>query len=267
MNPIITLSSDFGKQSQGIGNMEGIVYGINPDAKVIHLIHGLPAFDILSAARSMETVAFMPKGFHVCVVDPGVGTERKGIIVKAKRGDYFIGPDNGCLMTAPRFLGGIEKIVAIENEKFFVKPVSPIFHGRHVFAPAAAHLSKGIAIEKFGKELRQEECVKAPYEEAKLLNGKIEAEIIHENHFGSVHLNITHDERDNLGLTIGNTILMGLNGKKLEMPFVKTFGNVKEGKMLILKDGYGRIEIAVNMGSFVEKTGAKTGNKLIIEKA
>lgn len=197
---LITLTSDFGKQTQGVGNMEGVVYGINPEARVIHLMHGIPAFDIFTAARTMETVYYMPVGFHVCVVDPGVGTDRKGIIVKAKRGDYFIGPDNGCLLTAPRLLGGIERVVKISNEKYMIKPISPIFHGRHVFAPTAAHLSLGVPIEEFGEELDPKSLVKAPYEEAKVQNGKIEATVININHFGSFHLNVLHEEFDKLGL-------------------------------------------------------------------
>lgn len=112
---LITLSSDFEKQSQGVANMEGMIYSINPIARVIHLMHGIKAFDIISAARTMETISYMPIGYHVCVVDPGVGTKRRAIIVKVNRGDYFIGPDNGCLITAPRLLGGIEKIVEISE--------------------------------------------------------------------------------------------------------------------------------------------------------
>ena len=110
MKPIITLTSDFGVQSQGVGIMEGVALEINPDAKVIHLMHGLPDFNLSYAARTMETLNYMPIGYHVCVVDPGVGTERKPIIIETGRGDYLIGPDNGVLMSATRFLKGIKKL-------------------------------------------------------------------------------------------------------------------------------------------------------------
>lgn len=263
---IITLSSDFEKQSQGIGCMEGAIFKINPEAKVIHLMHGLPAFDIVSATRAMETVKYIPAGIHVCVVDPGVGTERKGIIVKAKRGDCFVGPDNGCLMAAPRILGGIEKIVALENEKYMLTPVSPIFHGRDVFSPAAAYLSKGIPIEDFGRELTVEECVQASYKEAMVEGNKINATIIHINHFGSPTLNIMAEEWDKLGIKIGEVVEAEVSSRKLELPFKKTFGEVEEGKPLMMKDDYGRIEIAVNLGSFKEKYSAKVGDKITLRK-
>lgn len=263
---IITLTSDFGKQTHGIGNMEGVIYGINPTAKVIHLMHGIESFGISTAARTMETVYYMPMGCHVCVVDPGVGTKRKALIVKVRRGDYFIGPDNGCLMMAPRLLGGIEKIIEITNDKYAIMPISPIFHGRHIFAPAAAHLSLGVPMEEFGMEIKERDCVKAPYGEAKVEDGKISATIIHVNHFGSVHLNILANEWDKLGLKIGEMVELSSGDKKIQLPFVNTFGDVKKGKQLIMKDDFQRIEVAVNSDSFVKGFSLKEGDKVLIQK-
>ncbi len=263
---IITLTTDFGKQTQGIGNMEGVIYQINPDAKVIHLMHGIENFDLLTAARTMETVYYMPIGFHVCVVDPSVGTKRKAIIVKVKRGDYFIGPDNGCLLTAARLLGGVEKIVLISNEKYLLLPVSPIFHGRHVFAPVAAHLSLGVPMEEFGKELLQEDVTPAIYDEAHFADGMIKAKVIHVNHFGSLHLNILHAEFDKLDLQIGEKVELQFGNKKIILPFLQTFGDVASGEALIMYDDYQRIEIAVNKGNFAERTGLKIGDCVVLRK-
>lgn len=263
---LVTLSSDFGKQTQGVGNMEAVVYNINPDTKIIHLMHGIPGFDTMQAARAMETVYYMPVGFHVCVVDPGVGTKRKCIVIKVKRGDYFIGPDNGCLMTAPRLLGGIEKVVEIKNEKYMIKPVSPIFHGRHVFAPAAAYLSKGVKMEEFGPVLRTEELTKAPYDEAKVKDSKIEATVIHINDFGSLHLNILQPEWDKMGIKKDENVQLLIEKKNIYVPFVDTFGDVPRGKPLIMKDDYQRIEIAINQGSFLKKYPVKVGDKITIRK-
>ena len=147
--PFITLTSDFGAQSQGVGIMESVAREINPDAHVIHLMHGLPDFNLFYAARTMEAICYIPVGHHVCVVDPGVGTSRKPIIIETGRGDFLIGPDNGVLIPATGFLGGIKRAVEITNERYMGKPVSPVFHGRDIFTPAAAYLSKGISIEEF----------------------------------------------------------------------------------------------------------------------
>ncbi|MBI2079279.1 SAM-dependent chlorinase/fluorinase [Candidatus Micrarchaeota archaeon] len=263
---VITLSSDFEKQSQGIGNMEGAIYSINPEARVIHLMHGIPSFDINSAARTMETIYNMPIGFHVCVVDPGVGTKRRPIIVKVKRGDFFIGPDNGCLLTAPRLLGGIEKAVKITNDRYMIKPVSPIFHGRGIFAPAAGHLSLGIQMGEFGTVLEPKDLAPAPYEEAKVEENLIKAKIIHINKFGSLHLNILQQEWDKLKVKLGDRVEINIGKKKIEVPFSRTFGDVKKGELVLLKDDYMRITIALNMDSFAEKYLVKNGDKIEIRK-
>ena len=237
--PIITLSSDFGVQSQGVGIMEGVALQINPDAQVIHLMHGLPDFDLFYAARTMETTNYMPVGYHVCVVDPGVGTKRRPIIIETGRGDFLIGPDNGVLIPATRFLKGVRKVVEITNKKYMKKPVSPIFHGRDIFTPAAAYLSKGIKMGEFGKKLNPEDLVKAPYEEATVEGDKIHAKIISINKFGSLHLNITHETWNKFNVKINDLFNLFFNDEELEVPFVTTFGDVKKGDALIMKDDYG----------------------------
>lgn len=264
--PIITLSSDFGVQSQGIGNMEGVIAQIAPSAKVIHLMHGLPSFDLRTAARTMEVVAFMPVGFHICVVDPGVGTLRRAIIIQVKRGDYFIGPDNGVFMSAVNILGGAKKIVEITNPKFMIQPVSPIFHGRHIFAPAAAYLARGIPIEEFGPQLEFDQLVSAPYSEAAFKKSVINAEVININKFGSLNLNILHSTWDKLKCSHNQTVQATFKEEILSLPFVETFGQVEINKPLILKDDYGRVEIAINLGDFAKKYNVQVGDAFLIKK-
>ncbi|MBI2017471.1 SAM-dependent chlorinase/fluorinase [Candidatus Daviesbacteria bacterium] len=264
--PIITLTSDFGVQSQGVGNMEGVIAQIAPDARIIHLMHGLPSFDIRAGARTMEVIQFMPVGFHVCVVDPGVGTSRKPIIIQVKRGDYFIGPDNGVFISAVNILGGPKKVVEITNPKFMIQPVSPIFHGRHIFVPAAAYLAKGIQIEEFGSKLSFDQLAPAPYTEAVLSKGVINAEVININKFGSLNLNILHSVWDQLNLMLGQVVTITFNHKTMKMPFVETFGQVKPGEALVLKDDYGRVEVAINLGDFAKKYQIKIGDKFKFSK-
>ncbi len=265
--PIISLTSDFGVQSQGIGIMEGAIIDISPNAYVIHLMHGLPDFNTTAASRTMETVKSLPVGYHVCVVDPGVGTKRRAIIIKAKRGDYLIGPDNGVLNLAANLLGGCKKVVEITNPKYMRQPVSPIFHGKSVFCPAAAYLSKGIAIEKFGKKLRFEDLVKPPYEEACMKGDSIEAKVIHVNKYGSLNLNILQSMWDKFGVKKSQAVIFNIWGKRVKLPFVETFGDVPESTPLILKDSYGRIEVAINMGNFSKMYGANVGDVCLINKA
>ena len=260
------MTSDFGVQSQGIGIMEAVALEINPDAHVIHLMHGLPDFDLCYAARTMETINYMPVGFHVCVVDPGVGTKRKPVIIETGRGDFLIGPDNGVLMPATRLLGGIEKAVEITNDKYMRNPVSPVFHGRDIFVPAAAYLSKGIKMHEFGGNINPKELVKAPYDEAELRKNRLQVQIISVNKFGSIHLNITHTVWDKLKIKKGDFIQFIHKNSRLKIPYAVTFGDVDKAKPLIFKDDYGRVEVALNMGNLSRKYNLKIGDKCIIKK-
>lgn len=265
-NPIITLTSDFGVQSNGVGMMEAVALEINPKAHVIHLMHGLPDFNLFYAARTMETIDQVQIGYHVCVVDPGVGTKRKPIIIQTKRGDYFIGPDNGVLIPGARFLKGIKKAVEITNKKYMRKPISPIFHGRDIFTPAAAYLSKGIDIGKFGKKIDPENLAKAPYEEAIMEEDKIRARVISINKFGSLHLNITHGTWDRFGAKLNDLFDLFFGNEEVEAHFATTFGDVYKGEPLITKDEYGRIEVALNQDSFEKRYKVKIGDDFVIEK-
>lgn len=263
---LITLTSDFGVQTQGIGIMEATILEISPDANVVHLMHGLPDYDLVSASRTMETIGCIQIGYHVCVIDPGVGTKRKGIIIKTKRGDHLIGPDNGVLIPAAKILGGCDKVVEITNSKYMKHPVSPVFHGRDIFSPAAAYLSLGIRIEDFGKELKFEELVKAPYEEATIENNSIKSQVIHINKYGSLVLNTNPILLDKFNIKKNDKISLKFKNKELKVTFVETFGDVKKGDLLILKDDYARNEIAINMGNFAKKYNVKIGDKCTIKK-
>lgn len=264
--PLISLTSDFAVQSQGVGAMEGTAISICPNAYVLHLMHGLPEYNITAAARTLETAIYLPIGFHVCVCDPGVGTKRKAIAIETNRGDYLIGPDNGVLIPASRVFGGIKKVHELSNPSYMRQPVSPIFHGRDVFTPAAAHLANGVSIEEFGASIDEKDLVKAPYEDAIIVDNKIQASIIWINKFGSLELNIPHKTLDEAGIKVGDKVTMVLpDGTKLELPVVTTFGEVKMGEDLILKDDYGRVEVAKNQGEFVAEYHLRIGDIIIIE--
>lgn len=264
MAPLISLTTDFGVQSQGVGLMEGVVFSIAPEAKVIHLMHGLPPFDIVAAGRTLETVRYLPVGHHVCVCDPGVGTPRRALACEVERGDRLIGPDNGVLLPAARVLGGIRVVREITNSAYMRHQVSPIFHGRDIFAPAAAHLHTGIPIEELGPAVPREDLVAAPYEEATVAGDRsLTVTAIQVNRFGSVHLNVLHEEWDRMALAPGDLVDVLLpDGSSVALPVARTFGDVEPSAALILKDDYGRVEIAKNLASFVEDHPVRVGDTL-----
>ncbi len=254
-NPIITLTSDFAVQSLGIGHMKVVAKNICPHATVVNMMHGIPDYNLVLASLVMESVVKIPKAIHVCVVDPGVGTARKAIIVQTARGDYFVGPDNGIFVHATRKLGGAVKVVSIENPYYMLKTKTHIFHGRDVFAPAAAYLADGVAIEQFGPSVNFEELVPAPYEDAEIRDNKIKAIMIWKNKFGSLHLNIQAELLDELGLKKGDKVLIHQGVSEIMVEYAETFGDVRKGLPLILKDDYGRTQLSVNQGNFAEKYG------------
>lgn len=263
--PFISFITDFGPSTKGSGVLIATALKICEDAHIVELASNIDDFDISSGARCLESVAYLPIGYHVAIIDPGVGTKRHAIIIKTKRGDYLVGPDNGVLISTAQFLGGIEKAVKITNEKYMQKPVSPIFHGRDVFIPAAAYLACGIRMEDFGDEIRISDLQKAPYENAQIKHNKLDCEIIHINKFGSIFLNLLAEEMHKFG-KIGEVIKVKIKNKIIKLKYTRTFGDVEKKKEVIVDDDFGRIEIAVNMGNFAKKHKAKVGEKIILIK-
>lgn len=262
----ITFTTDFGVQTQGIGLMEGIINKISPQAKVLHLMHGLPSFNILAAARTLESITYLSPSVHVCVCDPGVGTDRRGIVCQMKRGDIFIGPDNGVFMPISRFLGGIEKVYSLTNPDFMLYPVSDVFHGRDVFATAAAHIANDTPLDQFGDFVEVSDLCQAPYNEADIDDNRIHAQIIQINHFGSAHLNIMEKIWDTFDISLKENVRISFpNHDSIDIVYDKSFGMVEPGSNIIVKDGFGRIALAINQGAFSQKYNLKISDKLILE--
>ncbi len=235
--------------------------GICPAAQIIDLAHDITGFNIREGARLFEAVAYLPVGCHVCVVDPGVGTARRGIVVQVGRGDFLIGPDNGVLLPATRFLGGITGAHELRSERYRRTPVSPIFHGRDVFAPAAAHLARGVGIHAFGPSIDALDLHPAAYEEASVGDGSIAAQVVQVNHFGSVFLNVMQGQMHAL-FSLNDRVQLRCHGKQIIVPYGRTFGDVGVGSDVILDDDFGRVEVAVNQGSFAAKYGIQPGDAI-----
>ena len=274
---LITLTTDFGKQTQGLGQMRMVMANINAaknnDPMVIDYMHGLQAHSVHAAARTMQTLAqvkmpnFSPRA-HVCVVDPGVGTQQKRIIIETKDGDFLIGPNNGALLPAADAFGGIERVVEIANPALFnPHAMSDIFHGRDRFAPAAAHLANGVALETFGPEVPIAELIAAPFTEATIsADGNIQAEVIQINSYGTAHLNIEHAAWDAwLAKYPTKSVSLQLGATTLELPIVKTFGEVEKGQAVILKDDYGRVCVAINQGRFCDVYELNIGDSMAVQ--
>ncbi len=250
----LALLTDFGYKDGFVGSMKAVISRINPSASVIDLTHEIDSFDILEASLVLNSsYKYFPKyTIFVCVVDPGVGTKREALIVQTQN-YFFIAPNNG-ILTLPLKTEKILKIVKIENPEFMLKTDTNTFHGRDVFAPAAAYLSRGIPMENFGKELPKKDLIKINFPEPKVQNGKIIGEILRFDKFGNALTNL-----DKLPKRFKAKI------KNYEIKKVcKNFLEGDKNNPNLIKGSFGFYEIFVPLENAKERFSLRKGDKIEI---
>jgi len=261
---IITLLTDFGLRDPYVASMKGVIYSINPKALVVDISHDIEGFDIYEGAFVLACAFkyFPRKTIHTVVVDPGVGTERRGIVVETEN-YLFVGPDNGVLMLAAE-MDGIKRVVKIENRRFMRPLITYTFHGRDVFAPIAAHLSLGIPITEIGREIK--DYIVPSFVKPEYTEDGIVAHVIHVDRFGNVITNITSKiVFEILKWSYGDELMVELpDGRRKTILFQKSYGFVEKGAPLLLIDSEGFLELAVNMGNAAKKFKVGRGSSLLI---
>jgi S-adenosylmethionine hydrolase len=250
--------SDFGLVDPYVAEMKGVILTITPNSTIIDIVHNIEKFNIQTGAFTLASaVPYFPKGtIHIAVVDPGVGTKRRAIVIQTKQG-YFIGPDNGLMILAAE-RQGILHIYQITNPKFMLSGVTSTFHGRDVFAPAAAYLEKGIKPEKFGPEIH--EPVRPEFAKFKHVKNSIIGRILHIDSFGNIITNINKTE----AAKFAESINIKIQSKDLKLKLKKTYGDTKPNGPLALIGSHGFLEIALNRGSAAEKYQAKVGMEITV---
>jgi S-adenosylmethionine hydrolase len=253
---VITLTTDFGTRDWFVGTMKGVILSVNPRASVVDLTHEIPGSDIRAGAFAlMASCRFFPKGtVHVAVIDPGVGGQRKAIAVKT-RDYFFVGPDNGVLSFALA-QEQIRAVHALTNEDFFLQPISSTFHGRDIFAPVAAHLSKGLPIQKLGPPLKS--FTRLTWPQPRFSPNQIRGEIIYCDRFGNA---ITNLRLEDLPETTRTSWQIQFKRQRV-CPLAAFYQAVPIGKPVAIVGSSGLIEIAVNGGSAAEMFRLKVGNPL-----
>jgi S-adenosyl-L-methionine hydrolase (adenosine-forming) len=252
-HPSIVFMTDFGTDNDSVPICKGVIYGIDPEVRIVDLTHQVTPYSILEGARYLAgTTPYYPAGtvFEV-VVDPGVGGARKAIVAKSKRGQYFVLPDNG-LLTLVQDRDGLERAREITNPAWMIgQKLSSTFHGRDVFSPAAAHLARGEDWTEVGPVVPLEKLVRLDIPKAKLDEKGISATILAiDRPFGSLISNVDADEFLKLGYVHGDNVPVTLGTRRFVLPFVKTFSEVARGKPLLYIDSRGNLSVAVNQGSF-----------------
>jgi S-adenosylmethionine hydrolase len=249
--PTIVFMTDFGTANDAVAICKAVILGIAPDARIMDITHQVTPFSIEEAARFLAGVTpYYPAGtVFLVVVDPGVGTSRKAVIVKSKKGQYFVVPDNG-VMTPVLDHDGFDSAREITNTDWMLVPqVSSTFHGRDVFSPAAAHLAEGWDYTMAGPVVAQ--LVQLTPKTATVTENGIQGDIIAlDDPFGSLISDIPGEEFKKLGYTLGDKIVVQLDKKPFEVPYVKTFMDVPVEDPLLYVDSRGRMALAINQGNF-----------------
>jgi S-adenosylmethionine hydrolase len=259
---IITLTTDFGLQDSFVGIMKGVIAAINPQVTVVDLTHGVPAHNILAGALTLRhAVDYFPPGtIHVAVVDPGVGSARLPLLIQCPE-RYLIGPDNGLLSLA---VGDREPtaVVCLSNPEYHLKPTSATFHGRDIFAAAAAHLSRGVSADAFGERLATFEklTMPKPGRDPGVING----EIVYIDHFGNLFTNLSGPD-----LTNGPqaTVEIQLGGRFRIHGIAPAYASGVEGELVAIINSWGVLEIAAAGGNAQQRTAAKVGDPVQIREA
>jgi S-adenosylmethionine hydrolase len=259
---LITLLTDFGTADYFVGAMKGVILSINPNARIVDITHEIPPQDILSGAFTLSAVYkdFPEDTIHVAVVDPGVGSLRRPILVSGGN-QFFIGPDNGLFSFVyerePR-----ARVFHLTNEDYFRRPVSATFHGRDVFAPIAAALAKGIAPEHLGVEIR--DYVRLPEIKPQAAGGgTIEAAILHIDRFGNCITNLTRDSLTEEMIARGVTLT--ISGREIAC-FRHFFAEGKEepDELFAIWGSTGFLEIAAFRASAAKILEVQAGQEIIV---
>ena len=210
-----------------------------------------------------QTVPYLPPAVHVAVVDPGVGTARRGIAVAA--GDsVFIGPDNGLLSWAVTAAGGASRAINLTNRDLWLDTVTRTFHGRDIFMPVAANLASGADLASAGEDIELADLVWLPPPARQVRDSVAQGEVLTVDTFGNVQLTITAADATDIGLKPGGTVLVTAGRQQLTLPFRDTFGSVASGDLVVHTDGAGMVSIAVNGGNAAQRLGLPPGARVSI---
>jgi len=252
--PTIVFMTDFGTANDAVAICRAVIYGIAPDVRVTDITHQVTPFSIEEASRFLFGVTpyYPPGTVFLVVVDPGVGSSRKAIVAKSKKGQYFVLPDNG-LITPVIDRDGLEAAHEITNQNWMIQaPVSSTFHGRDIFSPTAAHLAMGWDYTLAGPVVPQ--LVRLAPRTSTTRDNGIEGNIIGlDDPYGSLVTDIPGEEFKELGYQLGDKVTVQINKRAVTVPYVKTFAAVSAGEPLLYIDSRGRVGIAVNQGNYAKK--------------
>jgi S-adenosylmethionine hydrolase len=267
--PTIVFMTDFGVVDDSVAICRGVMYSVMPDVRIVDLTHQVTPFSILDGARFLYgATPYFPAGtVFVVVVDPTVGSTRKAIVARSKRGQYFVLPDNG-LLTLVEQRDGIEAVREITNPEWMIgSKLSSTFHGRDIFSPVGAHMARGEDWSKVGPGMAVKDLVRLELKAAKVDERGLNATVIAtDGPFGNLVTNVDADDFLKLGYQRRQEVPVTVGGREMKMKFVKTFSDVPVNEPLLYIDSRGHLGLALNQNSFAATYGVKPPVTLFIPR-
>jgi len=249
---IVSLLTDYGYEDEFVGVCHAVIRGIAPDVPIVDLTHGVTRYGVREGAIVLRnSLPYVPAGVHVAIVDPQVGTERRGVAIRTGDGRTLVGPDNGLLSLAWERCGGVVEAVDISRSPHRLEPVSATFHGRDIFAPVGAALAAGAELAEAGQHVDPDELQVLRLPRPDVRDGEVVAHVVLVDRFGNASLNVTHADLAGSGLTLGKPveIEVGDGGKRFLAVFAHTFADVRPNDVILYEDSYRSLAIAVNRGN------------------
>jgi S-adenosylmethionine hydrolase len=263
----ITFLSDFGLKDDFVGTCHGVMKRIAPEAQIIDITHGIPPTSVLQGALVLaNTVGFMPVGIHLAIVDPGVGGPRRPLALRDAEGRVYVGPDNGLLLPAAG-KAGIEEAHELANPDFALGTISRTFHGRDLFAPAAAHLATGVTLAELGPPLDPESLIRLDLPEPAIDGSGIRATLLYVDSFGNIALNLDRDDVEALGIVSGTRVELELSGERYYAVMARTFADARPGDVILYEDSYRNMSLAISRGNAARMLHASPGQDIRIRIA
>lgn len=257
----VTFLTDFGYSDEYPGVCRLVIAGVDPRIQVIEISHGIPPGDVRRGALALAAaVRFSPPAVHLAVVDPGVGSTRRAVLLSCGE-HHLVGPDNGLLSLAAAVLGGVEAAFDISGTPVRAGD-SDTFHGRDIFSPVAAELARGAAPGELGEAVGFRELVPLELPEPAVTPGQVDAHVLYIDQYGNVILNLHAEVLDGTFFTEGVTVWLETSRQKMVLPLGRTFADVTAGEPVLFTDSTGYMAIAVNRGSAASRFGLGPDNEV-----
>lgn len=263
----ITFLSDYGLEDEFVGVCRGVLKRFAPQVEILDIAHSIPPQDVAAGSTVLaQAVPYMPPAVHLAVVDPGVGTGRRAVVLGTAAGPVLVGPDNGLLTPAADALGGVTQAFAIEDRSLWLDNPSRTFHGRDIFAPVTARLALGMSPEAVGPSFDPAELVRLEQPRATVDDDHIHAHVVQIDHFGNMQLNVVRAELHAVGVLEGDALEIRVNGRAFTPRYGNAFSSVAAGALVLLEDSYRWMTLAANQGNAAAQVEARRGDTVVLAR-